>query len=95
MKTPPPGLKKRKNSAFTLMASHAAIWDRVLVVNDPPARCGFSKKVAAALTSTGVEYGTFDILGDEDIRSGLKEYSDWPTYPQLYVGGELVVGPVR
>ena len=52
-------------------------------------RCGFSKKVAAALTGTGVEYGTFDILGDEDIRSGLKEYSDWPTYPQLYVG----VGP--
>ena len=40
-------------------------------------RCGFSKKVAAAVTGTGVEYGTFDILGDEEIRSGLKEYSDW------------------
>lgn len=39
-----------------------------------------------------VSYDTFDILTDEEIRQGLKEYSDWPTYPQLYVKGELIGG---
>lgn len=39
-----------------------------------------------------MEYDTFDILTDEEVRQGLKEYSDWPTYPQLYVKGELVGG---
>ncbi|EFJ47070.1 hypothetical protein VOLCADRAFT_32338, partial [Volvox carteri f. nagariensis] len=39
-----------------------------------------------------VEFGSFDILQDEAIRQGLKEYSNWPTYPQLYVRGELVGG---
>lgn len=39
-----------------------------------------------------MQYGTFDILTDEDVRQGLKEYSDWPTYPQLYVKGELIGG---
>lgn len=37
-------------------------------------------------------YDTFDILTDEEVRQGLKEYSDWPTYPQLYVKGELIGG---
>jgi glutaredoxin-related protein len=39
-----------------------------------------------------VEYKTFDILSDEDVRQNLKKYSNWPTYPQLYVKGELVGG---
>lgn len=39
-----------------------------------------------------VQYGTFDILSDEEVRQGLKTYSDWPTYPQLYVKGELIGG---
>lgn len=55
-------------------------------------RCGFSAKVVAALDKTGVEYTTFDILGDEPIRQGLKEYSNWPTYPQLYYKGQLIGG---
>lgn len=46
-------------------------------------RCGFSAKVVSALNATGVEYATFDILQDEPIRQGLKEYSNWPTYPQV------------
>jgi Grx4 family monothiol glutaredoxin len=41
---------------------------------------------------TGADFETFDILEDEEVRQGLKEYSDWPTYPQLYVKGELVGG---
>ena len=56
-------------------------------------RCGFSRKVVEWLGHVGVEgYGTFDILSDEEVRQGLKEYSNWPTYPQLYVDGELVGG---
>jgi len=55
-------------------------------------RCGFSRRVVAALAETGADFETFDILEDEEVRQGLKEYSDWPTYPQLYVKGELVGG---
>lgn len=55
-------------------------------------RCGFSKQLIAILNETNVSYGTFDILQDEDVRQGLKTYSDWPTYPQVYVKGELIGG---
>ena len=48
--------------------------------------------MSAALKETGVAFDTFDILGDEAVRQGLKEYSNWPTYPQLYVKGELLGG---
>ena len=41
---------------------------------------------------SSVDYGTFDILTDEEVRQGLKVYSDWPTYPQVYVNGELIGG---
>ena len=61
-------------------------------------RCGFSRKVMEALHESGAvegepgKFGTFDILSDEGVRSGLKVFSDWPTFPQLYVSGELVGG---
>lgn len=55
-------------------------------------RCGFSSKVVAALKEENVPFGSFDILGDEEIRQGMKEFSNWPTFPQLYVNGELVGG---
>lgn len=58
--------------------------------NEP--RCGFSRKVVQALKEEGLEYGSFDILSDEAVRQGLKEYSNWPTYPQLYVKGEFIGG---
>eukprot|EP00850_Spirogloea_muscicola_P014876 SM000110S18883 [mRNA] locus=s110:53134:55572:- [translate_table: standard] len=58
--------------------------------NDP--RCGFSSKVVNALREAGVEFGYFDILTNDEVRQGLKKLSDWPTYPQLYHGGELVGG---
>ncbi|XP_054440919.1 glutaredoxin-3 [Pteronotus mesoamericanus] len=56
------------------------------------AKCGFSKQILEILNSTGVDYETFDILEDEEVRQGLKTFSSWPTYPQLYVRGELVGG---
>ncbi|KAJ1642016.1 glutaredoxin [Coemansia erecta] len=55
-------------------------------------RCGFSKKIIGMLNEQNIKYGYFDILTDEQVRQGLKEYSDWPTYPQLYINGELVGG---
>lgn len=55
-------------------------------------RCGFSRQIVALLRAAGMSFGTFDILGDPAVRAGLKAYSQWPTYPQLYVGGEFVGG---
>jgi len=55
-------------------------------------KCGFSKQTVAILDDLKAEYGTFDILTDDEVRQGLKKFSDWPTYPQLYIDGELVGG---
>ncbi len=54
--------------------------------------CGFSAQVVHILGQVGQEYSSFNILEDEAIRAGIKEYSDWPTIPQLYVDGEFVGG---
>ncbi|KAL0398600.1 UNVERIFIED_CONTAM: Monothiol glutaredoxin-S17 [Sesamum radiatum] len=55
-------------------------------------RCGFSSKVVNALKEEGLEFGSFDILTDEEVRQGLKTFSNWPTFPQLYYKGELIGG---
>ena len=55
-------------------------------------QCGFSSRVAGVLNFMGVDYADVNVLADEEIRAGIKEYSDWPTIPQLYVKGEFVGG---
>jgi monothiol glutaredoxin len=55
-------------------------------------QCGFSSRSIAILDRLGVQYETVDVLQDPEIRQGIKEYSDWPTVPQLYVKGEFVGG---
>ncbi|XP_023543804.1 monothiol glutaredoxin-S17-like [Cucurbita pepo subsp. pepo] len=55
-------------------------------------KCGFSSKVVNALEEEGIDFGSFDILTDEEVRQGLKAYSNWPTFPQLYYKGELIGG---
>lgn len=55
-------------------------------------QCGFSANVVRILNHQGVSFKTFNILSDMDIREGVKQYSNWPTYPQLYVKGQLVGG---
>jgi monothiol glutaredoxin len=55
-------------------------------------QCGFSSRAVAILDHLGVPYETFDVLQDQEIRGGIKDYSDWPTIPQLYVKGEFVGG---
>jgi len=54
--------------------------------------CGFSANSVAILKNLGVPFKTFNILNDPEIRQGLKEFSNWPTYPQLYVNGQLLGG---
>ena len=55
-------------------------------------QCGFSSRVAGVLNYMGVDYLDVDVLADPEIRQGIKEFSDWPTIPQLYVKGEFVGG---
>ena len=55
-------------------------------------QCGFSSRAVAILDHLGVPFETVDVLQDQEIRAGIKEYSDWPTIPQLYVKGEFVGG---
>ena len=55
-------------------------------------QCGFSAQTVAALRACGADFAHFNILEEPELREALKAYSNWPTYPQLYVGGELVGG---
>ncbi|KAI1761529.1 glutaredoxin [Hypoxylon sp. FL1150] len=55
-------------------------------------QCGFSRQMVGILRERSVKYGFFNILADDDVRQGLKVFADWPTYPQLWVSGELVGG---
>lgn len=54
--------------------------------------CGFSAQAVEMLIDNGIYFESFDIYSDEDVRQGLKEYQNWPTYPQLYVNSELIGG---
>ena len=55
-------------------------------------QCGFSRQIVAILRENTVKYGFFNILADDEVRQGLKEFADWPTFPQLWIDGELVGG---
>ena len=55
-------------------------------------QCGFSSRVAGVLNYMGVDFVDVNVLADDEIRQGIKDYSDWPTIPQLYVKGEFVGG---
>ena len=55
-------------------------------------QCGFSSRVAGVLNYMGVAYRDVNVLADEGVRQGIKDYSDWPTIPQLYVKGEFIGG---
>lgn len=55
-------------------------------------QCGFSRQLVSLLRENGVKYGFFNILADEEVRQGMKEFADWPTFPQLWMSGDLVGG---
>ncbi|MBK5265538.1 MAG: Grx4 family monothiol glutaredoxin [Alphaproteobacteria bacterium] len=68
--------------------------DVVLFMKGTPLfpQCGFSSRAIAILDHLGVEFESVDVLQDQEVRQGIKEFSDWPTIPQLYVKGEFVGG---
>ena len=68
--------------------------DVVLFMKGSPLfpQCGFSSRAVAILDHLNVTYESVDVLQDQEVRQGIKAYSEWPTIPQLYVGGEFVGG---
>ncbi len=68
--------------------------DVVLFMKGTPLfpQCGFSSRAVAILDHLGIAYESVDVLQDQDIRQGIKSFSDWPTIPQLYLKGEFVGG---
>jgi monothiol glutaredoxin len=68
--------------------------DIVLFMKGSPhfPQCGFSSRAIAILERMGAPYSSVDVLQDQDIRQGIKSFSDWPTIPQLYVKGEFIGG---
>ena len=83
---PPPVLSKIK----ALLASSPVLLCMKGTPSDP--KCGFSRQAVELLRSSSVSFSSFDILANSEVRKGLKVHSDWPTYPQLYVRGELQGG---
>lgn len=55
-------------------------------------QCGFSQRVTLALKAVGAKFASYNVLEDAQLREGIKQFSNWPTIPQLYVGGEFVGG---
>jgi monothiol glutaredoxin len=81
-------------SAQERIAEIVAKNDVVLFMKGTPLfpQCGFSSRAVAILDHLAVPFETVDVLQDQEIRTSIKEYSDWPTIPQLYVKGEFVGG---
>lgn len=60
--------------------------------NPDAPQCGFSMRAVSILKAMNTDFSTFDILSDDVLRQGVKEYSNWPTFPQLYINGQIVGG---
>ncbi|MBI3677371.1 MAG: Grx4 family monothiol glutaredoxin [Proteobacteria bacterium] len=82
------------SSAQDRIAKEVADNDVLLFMKGTPVfpQCGFSATVVQILSNLGVKYKAVDVLKDPEIRGGIKEFSNWPTIPQLYVKGEFVGG---
>lgn len=76
------------------LASIVKSRDVVLFMKGTPLfpQCGFSSRAISILEHLGVDYDSVDVLQDQEVRQGIKEFSDWPTIPQLYVKGEFIGG---
>lgn len=85
---------KQKEELFKRLADLVKAASVMLFMKGTPGdpQCGFSRQIVGILRENSVKYGFFNILADDEVRQGLKEYADWPTYPQLWVDGELVGG---
>ncbi|KAK5628232.1 hypothetical protein RRF57_003947 [Xylaria bambusicola] len=85
---------KAKEELFKRLGELVSAAPVMLFMKGTPSapQCGFSRQVVGLLRERSVKYGFFNILADDEVRQGLKEFADWPTYPQLWVDGELVGG---
>ena len=83
-----------QTSAHDQIAKDVAENDVLLFMKGTPVfpQCGFSAAVVQVLSELGVKFKSVDVLKDPDVRQGIKEFSNWPTIPQLYVKGEFVGG---
>lgn len=81
-------------AVFERIREQLAADDVVLYMKGTPVfpMCGFSARVVQILTNAGVRFQSYNVLEDPELRQGLKEFANWPTFPQLYVKGELVGG---
>lgn len=83
--------KESKNKYLESLTKSAPVM--VFMKGEPQQpRCGFSKQLVELLSRNNVKFNSFNILDDEEVRQGLKEYSNWPTYPQIYAKGEFIGG---
>ncbi len=82
------------NPAFDKIKSEIDGADVVLFMKGTPVfpQCGFSATIVQVLSHVGVKFSSVDVLADDEVRQGIKEFSSWPTIPQLYVKGEFVGG---
>ncbi|PLB50995.1 monothiol glutaredoxin-4 [Aspergillus steynii IBT 23096] len=86
--------EESKEALFARLAELVKAAPVMLFMKGTPSapQCGFSRQLVGILRERSVKYGFFNILADEDVRQGLKEFAEWPTFPQLWVSGELVGG---
>jgi Grx4 family monothiol glutaredoxin len=86
--------EKKKQELFRRLGDLVKAAPVMLFMKGTPGepKCGFSRQLVAILRDNAVKYGLFNILADDVVRQGLKEFADWPTFPQLWVDGELVGG---
>ncbi|KOS20847.1 Monothiol glutaredoxin-4 [Escovopsis weberi] len=87
-------LVKQKEELFRRLGDLVKAAPVMLFMKGTPSspQCGFSRQLVAILREKSVKFGFFNILADDDVRQGLKEYADWPTFPQLWIDGELIGG---
>merc|ERR1712137_1228683 len=86
--------EKKKEELFKRLGDLVKAAPVMLFMKGTPSspQCGFSRRMVGLLRDNSVKYGFFNILADDEVRQGLKEFADWPTYPQLWMDGELVGG---
>jgi Grx4 family monothiol glutaredoxin len=92
--TDPKDPETTKEELFTRLRGLVKAAPVMLFMKGTPSapQCGFSRQTVSILREKGVRYGFFNILADDEVRQGLKEFAEWPTFPQLWVDGELVGG---
>lgn len=86
--------EKQKEELFTRLRDLVTAAPVMLFMKGTPSapQCGFSRQMVGILRENSVKYGFFNILADDEVRQGLKEFAEWPTFPQLWIDGELVGG---